>query len=559
MALYNSSDTMLSLGQAAIEEVLGTCAALQFKSGSSVFRNAILEPASELAAAEIGRDYNYIREYYVKGLSGVVQGMPRQNYVSLEGEAADAFASNRFQRTNISGGVNSALHQWPDPAASPRPKPFQLGIRVGGQLFNDWFSLTEMRLDKLPANKLPYVATRVGGVARHAAKWLESNFWANQSQYNRLGTLGTSPGTSSTSNPIIDTTNKRITFQPTEGTVKRFEVGAQVDFYAGASSPYDARLNESPGGIRVACIVVAIDEFTREVVVEADPSNLTQDGTVTMAFTAWATNAALSGAYVCWADQPNRLASRNEAFRIRGIAGWRDWVKYGGSTTATKTLLGDPAALTSFGITGKTIDVTVHREFKSGYFQNVGVLTYTKLLQHLATVERQFDRLDYSIDKLMAADGVWLQYMTQFENRLRFDSPLGGAPVTGIFKDGRPGITSESGRFYEFETVGDLEQGVILGLKTENNWTVITPPEPDNTTYSGNREGVPSKLPLKMLVPALTGGQMQMWPYLINNGNGMTEFKQMPLYMHIQLMPKNQIPGVLWDGVTDLRTNATQV
>ena len=91
----------------------------------------------------------------------------------------------------------------------------------------------------------------------------------------------------------------------------------------------------------------------------------------------------------------------------------------------------------------------------------------------------------------------------------------------------------------------------------DDNWELIVPPDPANTEYSLDRGEVPAKLPIRLMVPALTQGALAFFPYLANSGKGITEYTQFPAYMHMQIKPKKQIPMVVWEGVSDYRELAS--
>ena len=146
----------------------------------------------------------------------------------------------------------------------------------------------------------------------------------------------------------------------------------------------------------------------------------------------------------------------------------------------------------------------------------------------------------------MASDGVWLSYEAQKIGQYQIER---SGNLSNLNNQGSAegfAFTFE-GRTYKGHTSQYVEDGSVYGVKTSGqNWKRYVPPDYAGLQSMGEADAY---VPFRFVVPALTGGTSVKFPYLLNNGNKMTEAVQMPGMLRMQLIP-DQPAGLKLTGVT---------
>lgn len=530
------ADSLVDQNSTAMKEFIGEYAIEHMVVSEPMFANAIIDSTGlEDVNNVMGRDYR-IKSRYFGSLAGTIRGGNVKNFMSLYGDTTAAAGPNIF--------TNSPSGTYPDPFSGANPRTYGLTSKLYSVETNLAISQTMLDLEATQANIKEQVLPLLRGFGKLLNLWACNSIHVNPDNQYRLGSLGLSTGTGAYT---VDTTNKAITFYPTEKCTHRFAVGQPVDLFKNTTTL--ANKSDTTTS-RVRLFVGNVDDAEGSVTLQADPSGYAEDGSVATfgngTTTGWAGTTNLStGAFVVSANTYNN-----------GFAGMytiRDWFKWYNSsgTTAQRYLLGASAVTDS---AEDYIDVSQHNEFKSQHFGSVGTLNNRKLCGQVAGVIRGFVRHGHTIDSLIASDGVWLNIFDQDLARTlimgsQMPGSIQGRGFDGAFSFTYDGVTV-TGKTSRF-----IESGVIYGAKTMNNWRFVAPPS--GTGMS--RGSMPDKkpiIPLEFVGKAL-GHASDRIPYQVVEGSVVktTEWSQMPGRIRLQFMPRQgaQIPGVVWEGVSETR------
>lgn len=521
------SNSFVDRNAQVIQEIIGKSAMEIMAKTSPVFRD-LIEPSISVSGGDrIGRDLRFNKRYY-GSLAGVIRGGNTSAYFGLYGDATEALGNKMYRQ--------KTTQAWPDPREGPNSKPFGVSGRLHSIETNLPLTLGQAQLDATPANIKEHLLPTFKGFARNVAMWFANSFYADRENQFRLGTLGASTGTGAYA---IDTSAKTIVFYPPDKNSYKYWQGQRVDIYKSTSTLVNKSDSTSS---RARLYVSAVDDWNNKVTLVA--LETAEDDTAAT-FATWATTVNIGeSAYVVYAS------TYDSTLGWRGLYGWRHFLKPGTGTNATNRILGSDA-ITDDAI--DYIDVTQHPEFKSGLYSSIGSLNRNKLLAILDNVHNAFDRYGYSADALIAARGIWLNVFDQMLGSERINATMGGSQVGSLNSLGlAEGFSiTHDGRTYKGYTDKLLERGTLVGLKLQNNWALLTPPDPQGVTRSapGGMSDV-GKIPLLFVMPWLTGTNSVRFPVL-NSANMPTEMTMIPGYLRAQLFPENQIPGFYLTGITD--------
>ena len=465
-----------------------------------IWRDTVVSSQGVGSPSEFSQDFQ-VNKLYRTGMTGVIeQGGPVDNFM-LHGDADTTDLGGRLRK-------NSLVNEFPDPLDGAKPKTFRMTVPMRAMYTNLSLTLGELQMDASPQVVGDVVAPVLQGFAQNISHTLCNYWYISQNTDYRLGKILTVTATGS--GPY------RWEITTEEQAYDRFFTGQRVDVYSG-----NTRRNEATNA-RESLYVEKCDDLK---------------GTVTLIAAANTTGTIAIADSIVYANsgEKNTGATGNPSFT--GISGVNSWLR------STGNLLGSEADGTNF------IDVGVHPEFKSFTKASVGVLTEHKLRQYLRRFHVAKMKLGQSIDSLVASDGVWLSYEAQKIGQYQIErtgnlSNLNNEGSTEGF-----GMTFE-GKTYKGHTSQYVEKETVYGWKTSgNNWKRYIPPD-----YSGLQKmgEVPSHIPFRFVVPALTGGTSVKYPLQKAGSNMMTEAVQMPGMLRMQLIP-DQPAGLKLTDVTEDR------
>jgi hypothetical protein len=549
MAAYET--TFVNAVAGAIKEVLPQSMHVDLMASDPIYDNMVLGSSGLVPVGELGRDYRYRRRFHTS-TGGVIRGGNLNDYKkTLYGENA-----TQINRTaDNSGGARTPgklLSQelagtWPDPTQGVVTDDWGVTFDLYTFEFNLMLTLAEMTADKVPATIREFTSKKIRGLSRRIALYFADSFY--QDSTNKLGTF---PATVAAGD--IDANNHTIILRPTELTTHRFMVGQEVDIWPSTFPGSGERLNQQTSGSpdstdpshRARAFVIAVNDVTGYVQLWVENSPVFGGGTFT-----WATvftTVTLASAYVTPANTYGGTSPKFAKF-----FGYNDFFKHAATTAQADThILGDNA-ITSTSL--DYIDVRDHPEFYSWYKNVNGQLTISALAAYLDAVELAFSRSGDTIDELIACRGAWRNMVEQDEARLSIETQ--GMPSSLQGRGSNIGSTFVvDGRVYTRRTSNYLQDGRIIGVRKSGNWQFAVPPDPDMARRGGLPD-MPDKIPVNFIIPALTGGAMQTFPILRADGatgNSMpTEACMMPGMVRAQMFPRNQIRGMILDGVTTTR------
>lgn len=471
---------------------------------------------------ELGRDLKFNRIYYGT-VTGALQGGNINNYRALLGDTTNSFGKGRFKTLSM-------LARYPN--ASDSPVPFAKRIQYDMHALEGNLPLTigQLSLEALDANVMRHVVPHLAGLAKQIALWFPTQFYANPEASFKLGTL---PAAGSIT---VNTTDKTITFAPTEGTIGRFIDGQGVDVYSSGGTWLNAN-----GATRIKLFVMNTDGPEREVTLIADPTDST--------FATWATTSNLASGVVTWANSKSGST-------FAGLYGYQHFLKPGGTATADNTILG------SFADATHLINVDEWSHFKSWRFPSVGQLTETLLQRQLREVSSDFARRGLRMDRLIAAPGVFDSvWESQTGRRYITNDMPAGIKNLGLNKGFQ--ISCSTGESFQGVTDHMIGDSTMIGLALQGNWALVVPPQPTRISRRGKSpipwgsEGL-GKLPIQFLIPGLGVSDNPMWPMRAADG-ALLSGVEMPFSIGCQLFPMDQIPGAVWSGITTSRPTSTPV
>tara|TARA_Y100001938_G_scaffold151029_1_gene245306 strand:- start:2608 stop:4179 length:1572 start_codon:yes stop_codon:yes gene_type:complete len=498
-----------------IEEILSKQIDTFLPTMDPIWRDTVVTSQGVGSVNEFSKDFE-VNKLYRTGMTGVIeQGAPVEDFF-LYGDADDTDMGSRLRR-------NSVTNSFPDPLDGPKQKTFRMTVAMRAMYTNLSLTLGEMQMDATPAVVDSVISPILQGFAQNLSHTLCNYWYLSQNDSYRLGTVGTLATGHTTTNGSGGATDtagsiKSIRINTTEGAYDRFFTGQRVDIYNSAGA---VRINDDGDGSADGykpCYVASVDDLKGEVVI-VTPAGLNAD--------------IASGMLIVYANSGEER-NKEETAAFTGIAGINSWLK------STGSLLGSEAHGTN------AIDVDEHPEFKSFFKSGVGVLTEHKLRQYLRRFHVAKSKLGQTIDSLVASDGVWLSYEAQKIGQYQIER---SGNLSNLNNQGSAegfAFTFE-GRTYKGHTSQYVEDGSVYGVKTSGqNWKRYVPPDYAGLQSMGEADAY---VPFRFVVPALTGGTSVKFPYLLNNGNKMTEAVQMPGMLRMQLIP-DQPAGLKLTGVT---------
>ena len=516
----NSVGTIFDKDNTRIEEILSKQIDTILPTLDPIWRDTVVTSQGVGNVSEFSKDFQ-VNKLFRTGMTGVIeQGGPVDDFM-LYGEdlaagttASDSAIGKRLLKNDTPGKY------FPDPFDGAKPKTFRLTVPMRAMYTNLSLTLAEMQMDANPAVVGDVVAPILQGFAQNLSHTLCNYWYVSQNDFYKLGTITGTPVNSTSGGAYYSKV------KISEGTYDRFFTGQRIDIYdESEDSGKGLRSNANNGGARYSVWVDSVDDLKGEITLVSNVD----------VFSGTASNsvAIAEGDALMYANSGEDVAGTGSA-SFTGIAGVNSWLKSSGN------LLGAEA------ISGGSISVTDHPEFKSFFKSGVGVLTEHKLRQYLRRFHAAKSKLGQTIDSLVASDGVWLSYEAQKIGQYQIDrtgnlSNLNNEGSTEGFA-----FTFE-GRTYKGHSSQYVEDGSVYGIKTSGgNWKRYVPPD-----YAGlqNMGEADAYVPFRFVVPALTGGSSVKFPYLLGTGSRMTEAVQMPGMLRMQLIP-DQPAGLKLTGVT---------
>ena len=460
----------------------------------------------------IGRDM-LVKKVYMGSFTGVLeQAQPRGNF-PLYGDDTDTLGAKIFQQ--------NLAQTWPDATGGPNPLPYRLAIPMKAMLSNLLMTLGELTMEALPATIGEVLVPKLQGHARNMAHTVSTYMYLNQVNDYRLCTITN----------IGAIAANAFSFEPNNEAVDRFAVGQRVDIFEGTAGI--VRKNADNGNaVRNECMVSAVDELTNTVTLVSDISP-----------TDWENSdndddSPLNGDTVVFANSADGLTGD-----YTGIAGIRSYLKTG-TGLADNFILGDEFESAADG----RLDVTVHPEHKSFLKAVNDVLTESRLIRYVKRFNHSKRRYGFSIDTLLAPDGVWQAYWEQKIGREIIDRTGRIASITDEGLEDGFAVVVEGQRLAGF-TTNYIESGTLYGLKRgDNNWKRYMPP----SRKMRKVDGVPDFAPFEFVAPALTNSGAVQLPVYDTSGNTtlVTEGAQLPGWLRMQLIP-DQFAGLILTGLTE--------
>ena len=475
-----------------IEEILSKQIDTILPTMDPIWRDTVVSSQGVGSASEFSRDL-YVNKLYRTGMTGVIEQAAGASDFVLYGDADATDLGNRLLRTDVT-------KTFPDPMDGAKPKTFRLSVPMRAMYTNLSLTMGELQMDATPAVVGDVVAPILQGFAQNLSHTLCNYWYTSQNQSYRLGKVATitnytdtagSEGSGATTTSIK---SSRITLAGNE--YDRFFAGQRLDIYDDSGEAATGNRRNGNTGARKSVYVASVDDLKGEILL-VSPSGY--DVT------------PLVNDIIVYANSGQTDAGASISDGFTGIAGINSWMKGSSTADADAHLLGGEA------VSGATIDVNEHPEFKSFFKTGVGVLTEHKLRQYLRRFHAAKNKLGQTIDALVASDGVWLSYEAQKIGQYQIDRTGNLSNMNNQGSDEGFAFTFE-GRTYKGHTSQYVEDGSVYGWKTGgNNWKRYVPPD-----YSGlqNMGEAPSHVPFRFVVPALTGGSSVQFPYLTGGTGG---------------------------------------
>lgn len=511
------ADSIAKILENVIPEILPKTVESKLALADRCFHDLIEPNLTEYPKMEIGRDMRFKKRFY-GSRAGVVQGGHLNGLDRVFGATQTPQTAKFYSPGTARPG--------PDSRQGAQARFFNLA----GTVYNVEASLfipMELKMVGQHPNIISEGATAIlEGFGATISDYIVHSFFANPSEQYRLASLGLE------STYAVDTTAKTITFYPPELVANRFKPGLPVDLFSNSTT----RKNQTGGGARINCWVHSSDPGYNRVVIQADVDDAT--------FATWSAALGDSGFVVM-------------ANTYSGSAGWRsfyallDFLKWdvNSATAADRQILGSQA------ITGETLDIADHSEFRSMRWDMAsasGVLTEAVLTSHLNAVEGAFDPLGYEIDTLMWSPGVMLGMAELRESRSYFDRT--DRPMNAQNQGFKGGMQiSTANRDYMGYECRYMEAGRGYGIRRMGNWSVVNPIGPLPGGDGERPQNMMGKFPFQFWGKA-AGYASNMIP-LTNTTTGQgTPDGEMPGHITAQIWPNTQIPGVIWENVAYTRS-----
>lgn len=495
-----------------IEEVINKNIDVMLPGYDPVWRNNVVTSQGVGPADAIGKDMKILR-VFMGGMTGVLeQGAPRADF-ALYGDDTDNLGAKLYQQN---------LDQvFPDPLEGPNQRPYRLGIPMRSMVANIMMTLGELTAEANDAFIGQILAPKMEGFSRNIVHTLCNYFYLSQNDEYRISGISATPAVATTSGSTYT-----LTFSPDNSATDRYYVGQRLDLYNLATSGVDRVNTSNP------IYVSAVDELTNRVTLISEGDVFGNvDGSESSHFLVYRNSNS---------DATPSSGSSGEA-EFTGIAGINSWLKGRDGDTV---LLGGEA------VSGDSVDVAVHPEHKSAFFDlSNATLTEHTLRQYLRRFHAAKMKYGYSIDTIIASEGVWLAYAGTKIGREYLDRTGRVASLSseGLNTDEYFGGMrfQFDGRSYTGYTSCYVESGTVYGIKTGgSNWKRYVPPDGQiNSTF----DRVPAFAPFRFVASNLTGTGTNRLPIYDTSSSAnitrATEGAQMPGWLRMQLVP-DQFAGL---------------
>jgi len=549
------NNSYLSAKAKAIEEVLSEGIQMFSAPLDRIWSEAVWSAMGVVPASRTGRHY-HVHRFFGYELGGVIEeGYPRGDFPIYGDNPGGTTGAGVTSFDNMF--YSSQLTSFPDANEDIGALEVKLTTTLRGITFNSKVTLGELQGEALGAFKGIQAARRLSGLAKNLARRIALAFYVNDSDNRRIMSLGASSGTGAYA---IDTSAKTITFTPPEQTYMRLAKGDRVDIIREAADPNgtryvrvnDSNLPTNGGGswgdannVRDAADAQTLETRKRLWVSRVDIMN----GTVTLVgdpndgdFATWATTGNIGdAAYLVPAN------SAKGGNKIIGMNGLNSYMKFGGSTNAEKYILGDEAIGTEDdGI----INVEKHPGFRSFKRAINGVLTEFELLQILDRLQQHADMYGGEIDYVVTRPGAIRAAYSQLDLRSRIDRTGRPMSLQNQGEDGSGFVLNHGGKKYMFHTTNMLPYGELNAFRLSGNWDKVTIPANPVTGKSLPGENTPVDLPVQLAVPGLTRLSSPYFP-MRNSSQRLTEASEMPGYLYMNMVPREQFWGAKLTGITE--------
>lgn len=480
----------------------------------------------------LGRDLRF-KQRYRGTLTGVIQSGINSNWVDLFGDKQTDYGNAPFRLHDITEVA-------PDPRDSANPRRYGLTMELYALEFTLPLTYGQMKLEVTPSNIDEEIMPVFEGFARHLGLHFVTGFFAKQELGYRLGSIGSSSG----STPwAVNTTDDTVTFYPMEKSTYRFAEGQPVDLYTVISAP--TRVNES-AGVRIRLFVSIVDDSENKVVLQADPNADTS---------GWAAQLVAAPATIAASSFVTPAKNRKSGSWSGQYSFW-DFLKWGGATNADKRLLGSSAITTT---SDDFIDVTIRTAFKSWHRDVNGSLTIREFVRDLDSADRGFRRRwpSAGIETAIGSEGLFQAFWELDASQERLMNNRPGSQSNYGLESGFQIQTPRGLKVRLYESCY-LEDGTIVAMKMKDNFKVIAPPLAQGASTGPSNmqpEGPANALPLEFYAQAL-GFPTDKVPLFDGNGN-MHKACHIPGFAAYQIFPENQVPGAVWERVQTSRVFST--
>lgn len=536
----------------AIEEVLSKGIIELQPTLDPVFTKVVNASRGVSSSDAIGRDHLVVKHIRT-GVTGVIDGGGAYGDMALYGDQTNTSLGSRLH-------MQTLTRTFPNPLEGPNQSVFRMAFGMRSMLGNLMLTIGEMALDANPNFIDEHIMPKISGFAMNMAQMNCNYWWLSQNELYALTTVAASSWSllsgSSDKVLVVDTSLSNW-------AVHRFFVGQRVQFVSADGA--NIRTNGSTGD--TVFIVVAHDEMNGKVyfrsVNNQTLNSASGSGDAIFDTTPSGENAIRATDRIIFA---NTKGDANTPFAaspyFTGFAGPNSWMKYGDSNgltqNATNCLLGDERPGTNSGYSGN-INVNEHPEFRSLLWNNSGnPLTEHQLRKILRAFHAAKSRYGYSIDTLVASEGVWLAYEAQqiqkewIDRTSRLSSVRSNQGSDNAANDVGMSFTFD-GRTIKLYTSNWVESGTAYGLKMGGgNWKRYMPVDPNGMK---GVDKAPAYAPFKFVGRLLNGGTSDIIPITKNNSANLsmiTEGAQMPCWLRMQYAPE-QIPGLKITGLGEDR------
>jgi len=540
-------NSLFDVQQKRIEERLSKAIEVFLMQADPVWRETALSSTGVGGVDALGRGME-LQKIFMHATAGVIEsGSPRMDWTTFGDDSHVAYNTTAAQAVL---GITGASRTLPDALEDPSGLPLTLRVPMRSIMTNLKMTLAEKQAEALPAVIGQITAPRMVAFARNISRRLCSSWYVSQTENYRLAGLGASTGT----DPYVSTdTTRTIKFFPTNKAVGRFAVGDRVDVFRDYTGT-PVRMNDTnvtAGGpqasdgagqtfsTRVKAFITAVNKLQGWVIIQFDPAVAIGKFQGTGSLTA---GQLASDSYVVWANSTVGGAA------FVDIPGIHSWLKFGGSTTAEKRLLGAEA----LGTVGSgIIDVEAFPAFMSFYKSVGAVLTEHRLNLYLDRVTEAFEDDGHFIDTLVTTQGVIRAAAAQKEARAILDRTGRLSSLSMEGEDGAGMVHHHNGKPHKLWVSRWMEYGSLIGYRRQGNWTRYTPP---STPGAQGLPGAEPGVPFEFLVPSITGLNTTRWP-IYSNGQ-LTEASQMPGHLRMTLVPEKQVRGLKLVSITEERINS---